>query len=275
MKKLLVRLFVAVMLLVVSLNSVYSQYEALKGKKILLTYGGWAGHHPVETKDLLVPWLEANGATVIVSDSLGIYKDSVLMSSLDLIIQTWTQGTSTVTIDRNGQTVQPQLDRASSTALTSAVRRGVGLAGWHGGIGDAFRNDVNFQFMIGGQWVAHPGNTISYTVNITDPNDPITKGLPASFDMRSEQYYMHVDPNVKVLATTKYNGDIFPWINGCIIPQVWKKTWGDGRVFYIAPGHIIDDFTGTQLEILKRGICWAALSKYEPKEEWVSPVYPN
>jgi type 1 glutamine amidotransferase len=263
------------MLLVVSLNSVYSQYEALKGKKILFTYGGWPGHHPTETKDLLVPWLESNGATVIVSDSLGIYKDSVLMNSLDLIIQTWTQGSSTQTVSRTGEILRADLDGQAGNALLSAVRRGVGFAGWHGGIGDAFRNHVNFQFMVGGQWVAHPGNTISYKVNITDPNDPITKGLPTSFDMRSEQYYMHVDPNVKVLATTRYNGDIFPWIDGAIVPQVWKKTWGDGRVFYIAPGHIISDFEGTQLEILKRGICWAVQSKYEPKEPWMSPVYPN
>jgi len=278
-KLLFVRLLFGIMLFFIPFNSVYSQgVEVLKGKKILFTYGGWAGHEPVQCKDVFVPWLESCGATVIVSDNLGIYKDSVLMNSLDLIIQAWTQGSTQPSIRRGSdppEVVQPDLDMLAGRALLSAVRRGVGLAGWHGGTGDAFRNDVGFQYMVGGQWVAHPGNVIPYEVSITDTNDPVTKGLKTKFNMVSEQYYMHVDPNVKVLATTKYHGNIDPWIDGAIIPVAWKKTYGNGRVFYSSLGHVAKDFEVPEaLEIMKRGICWAVQSLHAPKEPWMSPVYP-
>ena len=85
---------------------------------------------------------------------------------------------------------------------------------------------------------------------------------------------MHVDPNVKVLATTTFSGEHAEWIDGATMPVVWKKTYGKGRVFYTSLGHVAKDFDVPEaLEILKRGIRWAALSKYEPKEEWLSPVY--
>jgi type 1 glutamine amidotransferase len=275
-KLLIVSLFLASMLFIGSFGSVYSQYEVLRGKKILFTYGGWAGHEPEQCKDVFVPWLESVGAEVIVSDNLGVYKDSVLMNSVDLIIQTWTMGSTQTTVGRDGQPQPPDLDPMSSRGLLGAVRRGVGFAGWHGGIGDAFRNDPEFQYMVGGQWVAHPGNVFTYTVNITDKDNPVTRGLAPSFQITSEQYYLHVDPNIKVLATTKYNGNVNAWIDGAIIPVVWEKTYGKGRVFYSSLGHVAKDFDNPEVfEIMKRGICWAVQSLHEPNERWVSPVYPN
>ena len=290
-KLFLVRLFVCIMLFSISLQHVVSQdYGVLKGKRILYTYGGYTGHEPVQCKDIFVPWLESVGAIVILSDSLNIYKDSVIMNSIDLIIQSWTQGETAPQVRypraMPGQpppatpaepTIVPaHIDGQAMSALIRAVQvRGVGLAGWHGGTGDAFRNNVNFQYMVGGQWVQHPGNVIPYEVSITNPNDPVTKGLSPKFNMRSEQYYMHVDPNVKVLATTKYNGDINAWIDGAIMPVVWKKYHGNGRVFYSSLGHVAKDFEVPEaLEIMKRGICWAVQSLHEPKESWMSPVYP-
>lgn len=230
----------------------------LKGKKVLYVYGGWDGHEPKQSVDLFVPWLKSEGAEVVVSDSLDAYLDEELMQSLDLVVQIWTMG---------------QLSGEQEKGLLNAVKRGVGLAGWHGGIGDSFRNNTEYQFMVGGQWVAHPGGVIDYSVQITDKNDPVTKGL-SDFDMHSEQYYMHVDPNVKVLATTTFSNDNASWISGSVIPVVWKKYYGDGRVFYSSLGHVMKDFDVPEaFEIMKRGVRWAALSKYAPKEKWVSPVY--
>ena len=181
--------FLLVVFLITPFQSTFSQgIEALKGKKILYVYGGWNGHEPVQCRDIFVPWLKEAGAEVIESDSLGIYRDADLMNSLDLIIQAWTQGT---------------LGRVESRALLSAVKRGVGLAGWHGGTGDSFRTDVEFQYMVGGQWVAHPGNIIPYEVVITDKEDPVTNGL-SDFKMKSEQYFMHIDPNVKCKSDGYY-----------------------------------------------------------------------
>ncbi|WP_340111757.1 ThuA domain-containing protein [Maribellus mangrovi] len=232
--------------------------NSLKGKKVLYVYGGWDGHEPKQSLDVFVPWLKAEGAEVTVSDTLDSYLDEDLMNSLDLVIQIWTMG---------------QITNEQEKGLLKAIKNGVGLAGWHGGIGDSFRNNVEFQFMVGGQWVAHPGGVIDYSVQITDKKDPITKGLN-DFKMHSEQYYMHVDPNVKVLATTKFSSEHASWIDECVIPVVWKKYYGKGRVFYSSLGHVMKDFEGPEvLEIMQRGIGWAAESKYAPKEKWVSPVY--
>ena len=232
--------------------------EALKGKKILYVYGGWDGHQPKECRDIFVPWLKAAGAEVFLYDNLSCYKDAALMKKVDLIIQAWTQGT-----------IQPEEEKG----LLEAVKRGVGIAGWHGGLGDSFRTNVEYQFMVGGQWVAHPGGVIPYEVNITDKKDPVTKGLKG-FKMNSEQYYMHVDPNVKVLATTTFSGEHASWIKGAVVPVVWKKMYGNGRVFYSSLGHVAKDFDVPEaLEIMKRGICWAALSLYEKTEDLVKPAY--
>lgn len=230
----------------------------LNGKKILFVWGGWKGHEPDKCRDIFVPWLESEGAGVVVSDTLEAYTTYNLKEDFDLIIQTWTMGTI----------AGPQ-----EKALLEAVKSGVGIAGWHGGLGDSFRNNTEYQFMVGGQWVAHPGGVIDYRVNITDSKDPVTKGL-SDFDMHSEQYYVHVDPNVKVLATTTFTDKSASWIGNTVIPVVWKKAYGKGRVFYSSLGHVAADYNVPEaLEIQKRGIRWASMSKYEPMEEWKQPVY--
>ena len=229
----------------------------LNGKKVLFVWGGWMGHEPDKCRDIFVPWMESEGAKVTVSETLDAYLE-MDKNTPDLIIQAWTMG---------------QITSDQEKALLDAVSGGVGIAGWHGGLGDSFRNNVAFQFMVGGQWVAHPGGVIGYRVNIVDHDDPVTKGL-SDFSMHSEQYYMHVDPNVKVLATTTFNGDHAFWIDGTVMPVVWKKVYGKGRVFYSSLGHVSADFKIPEaLEIQKRGIRWASLSRYEPFEEWKQPVY--
>jgi len=235
-----------------------AESPSLKGKKVLFVWGGWAGHEPKQSIDIFVTWMRSEGAEVTVSETLDSYLDEKLMGSLDLIVQVWTMG---------------QITNDQEAGLLKAVSGGVGIAGWHGGLGDSFRNNVNYQFMVGGQWVAHPGGVIDYRVNIKDQKDPVTKGL-SDFNMHSEQYYMHVDPNVKVLATTTFTGANSDWIDGCVVPISWKKYFGKGRVFYSSCGHVMADFSVPEaLEMQKRGTRWAAESKYQPKEEWTQPVY--
>jgi len=232
----------------------------LNGKKVLFVWGGWKGHDPDKTRDIFVPWLKSEEAVVTVSDSLQVYVDTDLQNDFDLIIQTWTMGT---------------IQGAQERALLGAIKSGVGIAGWHGGIGDSFRNNPEFQFMVGGQWVAHPGGVIDHKVNIVDHEDPVTKGI-SDFDLHSEQYYLHIDPNVKVLATTTFGDQAASWIGGNVMPVVWKKVYGKGRVFYSSLGHVAADFEVPQLmEIQKRGIRWACMSKYEPMEQWKEPAYKD
>jgi hypothetical protein len=99
---------------------------------------------------------------------------------------------------------------------------------------------------------------VDYEVNVVDHDDPITAGVP-DFRMTSEQYYMQVDPSNKVLATTTFSGEHYPWIEGCVMPAVWKKMYGKGRVFYCSMGHVASDFaTPELLRIVTRGMLWAA-----------------
>lgn len=230
----------------------------LNGKKVLFVWGGWMGHEPDKCRDIFVPWMESEGAKVSVYDTLEAYVSHDIKNEFDLIVQAWTMGT---------------IENKQEKALLEAVKSGVGLAGWHGGLGDSFRNNTEYQFMVGGQWVAHPGGVIDYRVNITDHKDQVTKGL-SDFDMHSEQYYVQVDPNVKVLATTTFTDKNASWIGGNIVPVVWKKAYGSGRVFYSSLGHVANDFKVPQvLEIQKSGIYWACMSKFEPIDAWKQPVY--
>ena len=151
-----------------------------------------------------------------------------------------------------------KIEKDEVANLSKAIQSGVGLGGYHGGMGDAFREAVDYQFMVGGQWVAHPGNIIDYRVNITKPDDPIVAGIK-DFPYRSEQYYMHVDPSNEVLATTTFSGEHAPWIEGVVMPVVWKRRHGQGRVFYSALGHAAKEFERPQMRaIIERGMLWAA-----------------
>jgi uncharacterized protein len=234
------------------------ELPSLEGKHVLFVYGGWEGHEPRQCVDLLLPWMKEEGALVDTFSTLAPYEDETYMKRVDLIIQIFTMS---------------KISPVQEKGLLTAVKNGAGIAGWHGGLGDAFRENTEYQFMVGGQWVAHPGGIIDYTVNIRDKDDPVTRGL-SDFAMHSEQYYMHVDPNVKVLATTTFTGEHAEWINGATMPVIWKKTYGKGRVFYTSLGHVSADLRVPQvLEIVKRGIRWSSGSKDEPLENWVSPVY--
>jgi uncharacterized protein len=205
-----------------------------------------------------MPGLQSEGALVDTFPSLAPYENEEYMKSIDLVIQVFTMS---------------KISDPQSKGLLTAIKNGAGLAGWHGGLGDSFRENVEYQFMVGGQWVSHPGGVIDYTVQITDKKDPVTKGLK-EFKMKSEQYFMHVDPNVKVLATTTFSGEHAAWIEGATMPVVWKKQYGAGRVFYSSLGHVVGDFDVFEaLEVLKRGIKWSSASKYEPAEKWLSPKY--
>jgi type 1 glutamine amidotransferase len=212
-------------------------------KSALVVYGGWEGHQPRETAHLFAAVLRDEGYNVEMSDTLDTYLDQDKLAALDLIVPVWSMGTIT---------------REQEQGLLAAVQSGVGIAGWHGGMGDSFRANPDYQFMVGGQWVAHPGGIIDYEVNITDHRDPITMGIP-DFEMHSEQYYMHVDPSNQVLATTTFSGDHAPWIAGCVMPVVWKRMWGKGRVFYCSLGHVVQDFDVPEVrEIVRRGMLWAS-----------------
>ncbi|MCB8836465.1 ThuA domain-containing protein [Aurantimonas sp. VKM B-3413] len=211
-------------------------------KEALIVWGGWSGHEPKEGAEIVGQMLEAEGFKVFTENTTEAFADPSIRE-LSLIVPIVTMS---------------KIEKEELSNLVEAVKGGVGLGGYHGGMADSFRDQPEYQFMVGGQWVAHPGNIIDYRVDVTRPDDPIMRGID-SFPYRSEQYFMHVDPSNEVLATTTFAGDHAEWIDGVVMPVVWKKRYGKGRVFYSSLGHVVSEFAVPQMkEILRRGLLWAA-----------------
>jgi len=211
-------------------------------RSVLILWGGWEGHQPEQCAEIVQSMLVEDGFQVSKENDLQVLVKSD-PRKFALIVPIISMGSIT---EEQGK------------ALTSAVEAGTGIAGFHGGMADSFRNNTHYQFMTGGQFVAHPGNIINYRVNIVDRSDPITAGLD-DFDYRSEQYYMHIDPNNHVLATTTFSGEHAFWVAGVKMPVVWKRQHGHGKVFFSSLGHVASEFSVKEMRtILQRGMLWAA-----------------
>ena len=211
-------------------------------KRALIVWGGWDGHEPEAVATIFAGVLRDRDYEVDVETSLDVFLDAERLTRTDLIVPIYTMST---------------ISKEQEAGLLDAIKAGTGLGGWHGGMADAFRNNTEYQFAVGGQWVAHPGNIIDYTVQVTRPDDSIVAGI-GKFAMHSEQYYMHVDPANEVLATTTFTGDHAPWVEGTVMPVAWKKRYGAGRVFYCSLGHVAADFDVPEAkEIVTRGLLWA------------------
>ena len=234
-------------------------------KKVLIFQGGWDGHEPDKVAQRFGKILEKHGYTCTISDTQEVLADLDMLMGLDLIIPCWTMGE-----------IKPEYREN----IVKAVGAGVGLAGCHGGMCDAFRNDVEWQFMTGGQWVSHPGGDgVDYEVNIKFGSSPIVEGL-SDFHVCSEQYYLHVDPAVDVLATTRFPVvNYYHSSNKCVdMPVVWTKFWGNGRVFYNSLGHHDDVFEKypTSQVLMERGLLWAAEGKqYALEHELTTERFEN
>lgn len=224
-------------------------------KKALIVWGGWNGHEPEKVSQVFADLLKKEDFDVEISTTLDVFLDKPKIKSLDLIVPVWTMGTIT----------KEQVD-----SVSEAVAEGAGMAGCHGGMCDAFRESVQWQFIAGGNWVSHPGGDgVEYIVHVKRGSNPLVDGLP-DFKVKSEQYYLHVDPAVEVLATTRF--PVVNWFhasNGVVdMPVVWTKRWGHGRVFYSSLGHHADIAEmKIPLEIFRRGFLWAAEGKRIAREQ--------
>jgi type 1 glutamine amidotransferase len=209
-------------------------------KKILLISGGWDGHSPERIVQFVADELKGSDFEATIASSLDCLDDLEALRSYDVIFPCWTMGA---------------LSDIQSRNLVEAVRGGVGLAGIHGGMGDAFRGNLDYEWMVGGHFVSHP-YVGDYTVRFQDRAHPITKDLPEEFSYTSEQYYLLVDPGVHVLADTEYTYEG----RTVTMPVAWVKPWGKGRVFYSALGHAPEEFTAfpVSLQLVLRGVLWAA-----------------
>ena len=203
-------------------------------------------HDPVKMSELFRDGLVEKGAEVELCMDMSCLSDADKLKSANVIIPNWTMGT---------------LSDEHWANIEAAVSNGTGLAGVHGGAGDAFRENLGYQWMVGGQFVGHPFGE-EYEVRLTDNASPITAGMTSPFKYNSEQYYMLVDPAIRTLAATEYLGDdkFRQGTGGMTLPVVWTKTWGAGRIFYSALGHSEREFRSYPevLAMTIRGMLWAA-----------------
>ena len=213
--------------------------------KALVTWGGWEGHEPEKVGPMFADWLRAAGMEVTLTDSLSCFDDAEALKAYDLIVPVWPMS---------------KIEKQQALNACAAVAAGTGIAGCHGGMCDAFRENVDWQFMTGAQWVAHPGNDgVEYGVRMVS-DDPLVAGV-GDFTVKTEQYYLHVDPAVKVHAVCDFPVVEGPHsVNGPVaMPVVFTKGYGQGRVYYNALGHqknVIDQ--GPAAELMRRGLLWAA-----------------
>ncbi len=212
-------------------------------KALIARLGDDSFHDPKKTTDRFAAVLEKNGFETHIHDDMKCFDDLSYILEHDLIVFSWTLG---------------EPGEGSVYNISEAVKRGVGLAGCHGGLCDAFRYDCDWQYLTGGQWVAHPGGDhVKYTVNICDHGHIISQGV-SDFEVCSEQYYLHVDPAVHVIATTDFDSDCAG--KKVVMPAAWTRRWYDGRVFYLSVGHTDDDFAKSPdaEKLMERGMLWAA-----------------
>jgi type 1 glutamine amidotransferase len=227
-------------------------------RSALVVRGGWDGHQPVETTEVFIPFLESNGFEVRVEESPAVYAEADYMPTVDLIVQTNTMNS---------------IEDAQLKGLIGAVESGTGLAGWHGGIADSYRNSADYLHFIGGQFASHPGkapeerkgeqsdNYMPHTINITEAGrtHPITQGID-DFELVTEQYWVLHDDYLDVLATTTQAVRPWdPWNRPVTSPAIWTRQWGKGRIFVSTPGHRVEIVEDRNVRtIIERGLLWAA-----------------
>jgi uncharacterized protein len=227
-------------------------------RQALVVRGGWEGHHPVEATDEFVPHLQANGFTVRLEKSPAVYAEADYMATVDLIVQCMTMST---------------IEKHELAGLRTAIENGTGMAGWHGGIADSYRNSADYLHLIGGQFACHPGiapelrkgeqsdNFVPYRVKMLPAaaEHPITAGID-DFDLVTEQYWVLADDYIDVLATTTQAvREWDPWHRPVTSPAIWTRQWGKGRIFVCTPGHDMSVVRNPTVKtIIERGMLWAA-----------------
>ena len=217
--------------------------------KVLYLYGGWPGHFPYEVADWARGLMSRLGFDVEETQDPSRFEQD--LTGYDLIVIGWTQYTTTEDLS----------DRAEQR-LHDAVRTGTGLAGWHG-MAAAFRSSLQFSLLTGASFLDHPGGEgvpVPYTIEIVDRDHPVTRGV-GDIQIASEQYYMHLDPDVHVLGRSTFSGEHWPWLDGVSMPAIYCRQWGDGRVFYASPGHLPAELQVPGVEqLVGQGLSWAARS---------------
>lgn len=209
-------------------------------RHVMILNGGWPEHAPERIGDFIEGCL-ASDYSVSRASKLSILRPDVL-DEVDMLVLIWTYG---------------EIKDEELQSLMNAVERGMGLMAWHGSA-SAFLANRPYKFLLGGQFVDHPGGAqVTYRVRFSD--DPLTAGI-ADIDVTTEQNYYLIDPSVQVIASTRIMSSDRPWLYGVEMPVAWKRDWGKGKVFYCSLGHKREDLESPSIrELLSRVANWLSL----------------
>ena len=205
----------------------------------LVVRGGWEGHCPVETTDSFLPFLEKSGYQTVISDTLDFYLDADLIAATDLILQCWTMG---------------RIVGRTRRRAVGGRAGGTGLAGWHGGIVDAFRGRPEYLQLVGGQFAAHPGGIRRSQRRHRARAAPTTRSSPVcpiASTCTPSSTGCSADDLDDVLATTTIRGRRHLGPSGDL-PAVWTRRWGCGRVFVCTVGHAVEDLLTPEIRTIVR-----------------------
>jgi type 1 glutamine amidotransferase len=152
-----------------------------------------------------------------------------------------------------------QFPTAQQEALAASVAAGKGLVGVHGAniLGwegdDVDPADRPYFDLLGNRYLSHgPGHHEGrHTIEIVGEH-PITEGLE-DFELFDEYYeFEFADDDVQILAQ-RHRAD------GEVIPVLYVRTIGAGRVVYLALGHDMRSWGEPPVRTLvRRSLAWAA-----------------
>jgi type 1 glutamine amidotransferase len=200
--------------------------------------------------------------------------DFVISKDLDMLTPEKIRGFGLLILNVCQQT---ELSADQKGGLLAAVRNGLPVVALHCTFW-SFADFPEFRQLLGAYVLGHPkGGNIC--LEVTQPDQPITVGLPARFELDDEPYLvddrdpsMHtfvqtckiykVGRPITVLAPdgnhykTLISDDSGQDRNG-FEPEVWTKTFGKGRVFAITFGHgLKTQEDPNYLQLLRNGILW-------------------
>jgi uncharacterized protein len=151
---------------------------------------------------------------------------------------------------------QPINDPAVRQAIFDFVNAGKGLVLGHAALWYNWSDwpEYNRQLVSGGS--RGHDKYGSFEVMVTQPNHPITKGIPANFTLKDELYYFKPDPagpGIEVLATASVAG------SDTSFPSVFVVNQARGRIAGVALGHDAEshDLPAYQT-LLRNAVQWVA-----------------
>ena len=230
------------------------------------------------TGSLDLPWHHWRASTEFlrgVLERTGRFEVKVL-EEVRGVTATTLAGFDVLVLNYNG----PRWGAATEQAIEEFVKSGKGFVSFHGTTYGSFYgmvSDGKWKASPNGDlgWAAYPeltgakwdppkighGERHLFRVKWTDPEHPVSAGLPSGFEANDELYHqLTLLPSTHVLATAfddpKTGG------TGREEPIIWCGPFGRGRTFHITLGH---DLSALQqsgfLTAFARGCEWAASGK--------------